>query len=292
MNISLRVFTIVVLVAGLSALPGCNPVDRADDSNSDADTDTDTDTDIDTDADTDSDSDGDADGDGGDTVCDEQDFNIEIEPVRLVILQDFSGSMIGTNWSQATTALTNILTLWTGMGIEFGFDYFPVDGNCGVNSTITIPPAAGTEASIITWMTTHTPSGMTPLEEAMMNYFNFGYAAGFPESGVNSYLVVVTDGGANCLSGDATSFAATTASLLANQIKTFAIGFNYTSAQLTAIAASGGMPPPYNVPISATDSVTLQNAGGAHLHFRRAEPGRERGSRQRELLFRRRSRAL
>ena len=77
MNISLRVFTIVVLVAGLSALPGCNPVDRADDSNSDADTDTDTDTDIDTDADTDSDSDGDADGDGGDTVCDEQDFNID-----------------------------------------------------------------------------------------------------------------------------------------------------------------------------------------------------------------------
>ena len=262
MNISIRFFMMVALAAVMSGVFGCQPVEHADDGNSDADTDTDTDvdTDADTDADSDSDADGDADGDGGDTICDEQDFNIEIEPVRLVILQDFSGSMIGSNWTQATTALTAILTTWMGMGIEFGFDYFPIDGNCGVNSTITIPPAAGTETSIINWMNTHTPTGMTPLEEAMMNYFNFGYAAGFPEAGVNSYLVVVTDGGANCLSGDATSFAATTASLLANQIKTFAIGFNYTSAQLDAIAASGGMPAPYNVPINATDSVTLQNA--------------------------------
>ena len=260
---------VLLMLSAIVLVFGCHQVGSLDadsgpdsdvdsDSDSDADTDSDSDTDSDTDTDSDSDNDSDSDSDS-DTVCDEQDFNIEIEPARLVILQDFSGSM-SPNWPQITTALTNFLTAWTDMGIEFGLDHFPVDGSCGVNSTITIEPAAGTETTIINWMNTNNPIGATPLEEAMINYQSFGYATGFPEAGVNSYLVVILDGPPNCASGDAASFTATTASLLANNIKTFAIGFNFYGAHLDAIAAAGGMPPPHDIPFNVADSVTLQNA--------------------------------
>ena len=259
---SYRRFVMAILLT--LGIFGCESVEQAAEGNSDADTDTDTDTDTDADTDADSDSDSDADsdadGDGGDTICDEQDFEIDITPVRLVFLLDKSGSMSTTPMQQAKDAINNILGIWAGQQIEFGFDYYPSDTYCAVHTSIPVAPASGTEAGITTMLNGISSGGNTPTEEAMLNYLAFGYATGFPESGVDSYLVVITDGSPNCISGDATSFSNTTAALLANQIKTFAIGFNYTSASLNAIAAAGGMPAPYNVPIQATDMTTLQNA--------------------------------
>jgi len=262
--------TLLVCAAGLSS-PGCSP-SEADGNPSDKDTETDTgtdaDTDADTDTDTDADTDSDADGDGGDTVCDEQDFEIEAEPVRLVILLDISGSMSGTPWTQATTALTNILTIWTGSQIEFGFDYFPNDGDCGVNTTIPFDPAPGNEASIISWLTTNSPTGMTPLLCGLDNYTAWGYTDNFPSGSVDHYLLVVSDGmdtcEPECGSGGtvATQLGAITGELLSNQIKTFAIGFGGGApvAELNAIAGAGGMDPPYNVYIPAEDSTALEDA--------------------------------
>ncbi len=253
---------VLLMMSAIVLLFGCHQVGSLDGDNgpdSDADTDADTDTDTDTDSDADSDSDSDSDGDS-DTICVEQELDIEVRPVRLVILQDSSGSMAGTSWLQITTALTNILNLWSGSGIEFGFDYFPNVGDCGINSAIPIAPTAGAETNIINWMTTHSPGGMTPLFETMTNYFNPGYAAGFPASDADSYLVVITGGTPDCGSASAASFTVLTNNLLANQIKTFAIGFNYSSEYLDAVAASGGMPPPYDVPVNATNSLSLQNA--------------------------------
>ncbi len=249
---------LLLLVPAIVMMFGCHHIGSLD---GDVGPDTDADSDSDTDSDTDSDSDSDSDTDGdSDTICDDEDISIEVRPVRLVILQDFSGSM-SPNWTQTTTAITNFLTLWTGGAIEFGFDYFPIDGNCGVNSTIAIAPAAGTETTIINWMTTHNPDGMTPLWAAMANYHNPSYAAGFPEPDTDSYLVVIVGSIPSCGGGTAATFTTMTAQLLVDQIKTFAIGFNYSSsAQLDAIAAAGGMPAPYNVPLIVTDSVTLQNA--------------------------------
>ena len=201
--------------------------------------------------------------DGGTDGDTELDFDIEATPVRLVFLLDKSGSMgtgIGSKMYQSKVAVNNILGIWAGGQIEFGFDYFASNADCAVHTTIPIPPAFGTEPAITTTINGLLANSNTPTEEAMLNYLNPGYAAGFPEAGIDSYLVLVTDGSPNCASGDASSFTTTTTNLLALGIKTIAIGFDYNSQSLNNVAANGGMAAPYDVPILVSDSTTLQNA--------------------------------
>jgi len=64
-------------------------------------------------------------------VCDEADFNIDWLPVRMMILQDMSGSMtdelaVGlTKWDVVRTTMLDTLKKYEGQGIEFGYDVFP-----------------------------------------------------------------------------------------------------------------------------------------------------------------------
>ncbi len=232
---------------------------HASSSDSDSDSDSDGDTDTDTDGDTDSDTDSDTDTGTGEAICDEFQFEIEAVPVRMVWLLDISGSMIGQKIADAKAAINNILGIWGGTQIEFGFDYYPFNATSyDVNSNCPISPATGTETAITTLVNSLAAYGGTPTFDAMQNYLTTTYATGFPEAGVESYLVVVTDGTPN--TGTAAQFTTLTNDLLTNQIKTVAIGVDYTGSTLGAIAAAGGMPAPYNVPIVATDLTTLQNA--------------------------------
>jgi len=226
-------------------------------------------------ADGDADGDGDTDGDGdgdGDTdsstdsdICDEQDFAIEIAPVRLMILLDMSYSMVDpdvadpTNWSYARPALVSLLTNWKGSQIEFGLDTFPdsfgIFEPCSVTNPIKINAGPGNEQDIIDYLNSTTPNGGgTPLYCGMANFLDSGYAAGFPDAGVESYLVVVSDGADNCgvncgmfSVANPSQFAQLTQDLLADGIKSIAIGFgagvNSTAQnQLNAIAQNGGTP--------------------------------------------------
>jgi len=223
----------------------------------------------DTDGDTDGDADGDADddtdeGSDTDTVCDEQSFDIEIVPVRLMILQDMSGSMTmgyPSKWSQTVPALTTVLTDWEGSQIEFGFDIFP-DGTdvgpfgseCGVWNDVMYAPAPGTADDIIAYISAAEPAGAsTPLWCALANYDFDGpdtYVEEMHESGVDRYIMVVSDGGDGCgtacsMGGQAspTELGDIAANLLETWgIKTFVIGFGAAvdADQLNAIAANGG----------------------------------------------------
>ncbi|HUT77603.1 MAG TPA: vWA domain-containing protein [Polyangia bacterium] len=256
---TLALMVAAVLLAALACEPGSDSARSGADA--DADGDTDGDVDGDSDSDTDGDADGDSDSDGDtDTICDEQDFAIEIAPVRLMILQDMSYSMVDTtvadptNWSHARPALINLLTTWTGSQIEFGFDIFPDSSQpvlgCGVSDPIQIDAAAGTEQDIIDYLNSHTPNGgSTPLYCGMQNFLTPAYASGFPEPGIESYLLVVSDGadlcGVSCSiwgSATAAQLGQVTASLLAADVKTFVIGFGsgVSASQLNAIAGNGG----------------------------------------------------
>jgi len=250
------------------------------DSDADADTDTDSDSDSDADGDADADSDADADGDtdgDSDSVCDEQDFDIELSPVRLMILQDVSASMTEgspTKWSQAVPALTSLLTTWQGQQIEFGFDVFPDNSQplwgCGVSDPILIDTSPGTEGDIIDYLndTGNTPNGAsTPLYCGMANFLEPSYAPVFSEAGVQSYLLVVSDGadlcGVNCSiwgAANASQLGQVTADLLAGGIKTFVIGFgaDVSESQLDAIALNGGTP--FDTFFEATDQSDLEAA--------------------------------
>ena len=247
---------------------GCHQVgslfaDAGPDADSDSDSDVDTDSDSDTDSDTDSDGDSDIDTDTDGLICDEFDFSIEASAVRLVFLLDKSGSMgsgVGSKMEETKDAINAILGIWAGGQIEFGFDYFATDSYCTVNSTIPISPTLGTETAITNMINGISSGGNTPTEESMLNYLSPGYTTGFPEAGVSSYLVLITDGSPDCASGDAASFATTTGLLLTSGIKTVAIGFDYTSQSLDNISANGGMASPYDAPMIVYDSSTLQNA--------------------------------
>ena len=256
----MKYLLLAVLASTLIFTVGCedNTKPHAQSSDSDSDTDTDGDTDTDTDTDGDTDSDSDTDTGTGDAICDEFQFEIEAVPVRMVWLLDISGSMGGQKILDAKAAVNNILGIWGGSQIEFGFDYYPNNASSGVNTSCPISPTTGTEAAITTMVNGLSASGGTPTFEAMTNYMSVGYAAGFPEAGVESYLVLVTDGNPN--NGTPADYTNLTSSLLANQIKTVAIGVQYSGTTLGAIAAAGGMPAPYNVPIVATDLTTLQAA--------------------------------
>jgi hypothetical protein len=229
------------------------------------------------DADVDTDGDGDSDSDTG-SVCDEQNFEIERVPVRLMILQDMSYSMSDpevanpTHWTHARPALIALLINWTGQGIEFGFDIFP-DSNqafygCHVTAPIQIDAALDNEQQIIGFIEGYTPYGeSTPLWCAMDNFTEPGYAPLFTADGGQPYLLVVSDGedlcGTGCQIGGAASageMGMVTAQLLGNGIKTFVIGFGsgVSAAQLNAIAQNGGTP--FTTYFNAQNGEQLQEA--------------------------------
>ena len=110
------------------------------DADADADSDADADADSDSDADADSDSDADADSDADpdwdfdwDDICDSQEFEISMEPVRVMLLLDQSSSMRDgiawlpgrSHWEEATEGLTHLIEDPRNRDFFFGLDAFP-----------------------------------------------------------------------------------------------------------------------------------------------------------------------
>ena len=247
-------YLVLVVLATVLVCGGCSNGSSSGIDGGTTDSDTDTDTDVDTDADTDTDSD--TDTGTGNPICDELD--LDIVPTRLVFLLDISDSMGSENrLNDAKTAIYEILTTWGSSGqIQFGFDYYSNDGSSGVNSSIPIAPAAGTEASIQTMVNGLFADGGTPTYEAMNNYTGAGYAAGFPEAGTESYLLIISGGSPD--SGTSTTFGTLSADLVTSGIRTIVIGFGDSDIVLDAIAANGGMTWPYATPINATNLTKIQ----------------------------------
>ncbi len=265
------------------------------DADSDSDSDADSDSDSDTDSDSDSgceDNDGDAwceefdcddddpninpnieeiedngvddDCDGQtdevdtDPECGEEEFTIEPVPIRMMILQDISGSMGDDGkWTQAKAALTAMLTDFSD-SIDFGFDVFPNGSPCFVADPVVSDTLPGNAGPIIDLFAPIVPGGGTPLAVGMKNFLittPTAYAPLFMDEEADSYLVVVSDGRDTCRadgSGNGTSLdpgatpaelaQITTQLLTERQIKTFVIGFGLgvDPTQLNAIAAAGG----------------------------------------------------
>jgi hypothetical protein len=205
-------------------------------------------------------------------ICDEQNFQVHHEIVRLMLLLDQSSSMMGSSWSQATDALRTLLENPAFVDMYFGLDAFP-DGypgfwsDCGVLCFRCQADECGTLAPPQVPVAIHDTSApaiiahmndpqypqlctFTPLVDQMAYYDAGPGPTDAPEiydpDGSN-YLVVISDGeDEGCFDGDpASSLAAHTSSILAtHDIRSFAIGFGSTSgtlaAELNAIAANGG----------------------------------------------------
>jgi len=258
-------------------ITGCNPDDgtaryaEGEDYQYGADGDTDTDSDSDTDTDTDADGDGDA-GDDDDDVCDEQDFPIEWEVVRVMILQDISASMQSDNkWTQAVGALTTMLTSPNISGIEFGLDVFP-DVQDGQGCKVTDPPpidiSAGSNTGIVQWLNSQYPNGASTPLWCGLDFYNTYTNTPLHDPEIQGYLLVVSDGEDLCGTGCSIWGSATpvqlgqvTAGLLANHnIRTVVIGFGAGAEpnQLNAIAQNGGTI--FNQYLDAMNQAELEQA--------------------------------
>jgi len=207
-----------------------------------------------------------------DRVCDEQDFRVHHELVRLMLLLDQSSSMTGSKWTQATDALRALLQNDAFYDMHFGLDAFPDgfpgfwsdcgtlclrcrDDECGTlaQPQVALAPQYVTAPSIIAHM--EDPDypqfcTFTPLVNQMAYYDTGPGPAGAPElymdDGAN-YIVVISDGeDEGCFDGSpATALGEHTRSILeTHDIRSFAIGFGSTSgemaAELNAIASNGG----------------------------------------------------
>lgn len=259
--------------------------DSGSEASADSDTDTDTDTDTDSDTDADADTDKDLfvrDTDTNPKVCAAFDFDVSPPPVRLMILEDKSGSMdmdrrggdtsIPSKWDQAKEALNAVMTKYEYV-IDFGLDVFPNNENCGVNQPLLFDCSSGQREKILDTLNALAPNGGTPLLRAMNNFLNTDYAPVFLDGRHPSYLLVVSDGQDTCddetcapglfvnrcaASVDALADAAK--ALADKDIKTFVIGFGdgVDPDQLNAIASNGGTG--FDEYFVADDSKSLEDA--------------------------------
>jgi len=237
---------------------------------------TDTDADSDTDTDTDADSDSDSDSDSDD-ICDEQDFHIEFNKARVMILLDKSGSMRdpgggsgGTKAKQAKEAIKMLVNNPENDNKNFGLDVFP-DGQgvfadvCSTNKPAPVPVDEDNAQKIVDYLTnTYVANGSTPLVAAVQWYTNQTNAtsSGLYDENANGYLVVVSDGGEQCkMDNSVTNLATATQQLLSQfNIKSFSIGFGdgVSPDELNAIAENGGTS--ITGYLKADDQTQLQDA--------------------------------
>jgi len=244
----LKAFAVVVSVGILGC--GVGGGGAADGTDTDADSDTDTDTDADTDVDSDTDSDSDSDT----QICDEQEIPIWNDPVRVMILIDHSGTMSGSKWNIARTAIYNLMETFAVTSLEFGLDVLPdaTGYDCEVFAPVVIDSGPDTETLIADALEAMVTTSSTPIYDAMNAFVDPDYAPGLATNTYDKYLVLVTDGMDTCTSLGLSDFVNLTTLLVAMGIKVIVVGFAFETdpAQLDAIAANGG-----------TEFTTYINAG-------------------------------
>jgi hypothetical protein len=206
-------------------------------------------------------------------VCDEQDFAIERQPTKLMLVLDMSGSMI-SKYGSARNGITTAITNLTGQ-FHFGFNSYPAypySAQCGIAPDALFDTAPGNETDILAWLSGHQPQSgagdpLVVQMDALLS--NSGYAANFTSSdtGGEPYLVIVSDGDDCCGPSPAYScgnewtaeLVARTEQLLLAGIKTVVVGYNGADdATMNAIAVAGGSP--FGTYLPASDESALQGA--------------------------------
>jgi hypothetical protein len=132
-------------------------------------------------------------------TCHEQTFVPErIGDPDIIVLMDMSGSMSeSSKYTQTATAVTSVITDLEAQGspIWWGLLFFPTDGDCGVEATTLVEPAANNAATITTAINSKSPGGNTPAHKAVQaanEYYNT------LNDDRGHYLLIATDGQPNC----------------------------------------------------------------------------------------------
>ena len=158
----------------------------------------------------------------------------------VMLLVDASGSM-DAHWGAVRDSVHELLE--ANPDTIFGLMTFPASGwECVVNPYPPIPLDYYSPDRLDDWFDKNSPSGPTPLHEALRLVVSSGGAA---FGGYGGSLVVLSDGADTCYEGQDLigSLESLTATLhSAYKIRTYVIGYAYNGnpAQLNAIARNGG----------------------------------------------------
>lgn len=208
-------------------------------------------------------------------VCPDWDINIQLNPSRIMVLQDISSSMREggdpNKWEQAQSALISLMGSYGNNNwLHFGFDVFPDARDCHAEMPVVIDSAPYNGRNIFDLLGLVELSQSTPLFMAMGNFLDPNYAPVFSDKTYPSYLIIVSDGKDTCGNQPAHSpdeaFGANAAQLGyrartlrdEHEIYTMAIGFGDAAdpEQLNAIAQNGGTD--FNQMIQAKDRNELE----------------------------------
>ena len=88
------------------------------------------------------------------------------EKPNMMIVQDRSGSMSGTKWTQAKNAIQFILNNYSG-SLRFGLDMFPSNNDCGAGS-IQVDLGDNMGTAIMAALNGTDANGMTPTAATLM----------------------------------------------------------------------------------------------------------------------------
>lgn len=158
----------------------------------------------------------------------------------VMLLVDRSGSMAeGGKWAAVRAGVKSLVA--DNPAAAIGLMAFPTDGKCGAPTYPSLPLNYQSQAELDAWFDATQPLGATPLAlsvraTALVAESIWGASGGA--------LVVLSDGQDVCSEGTSEAMLATwTAALLAeHNVRTYAIGYNFTEdpAELNAIAVNGG----------------------------------------------------
>ena len=226
----------VLVLCGLSFSLQCtdtgdpNVIDRSSEADprgtSDGDVDADVDGDADNDADSDADNDADSDADGeADTDsqtepadCIETPYNVELQPINMLILMDRSFSMNINEFNGETyervidRALSELVTDDANTLVNFGLAVFP-GSQCELNATsykascpaadeLLTPIGPGTGIEISDHLSAMETCGGTPIAESLRFARSYLQTALTKEMLRNpTYILLATDGAPNCAGG-------------------------------------------------------------------------------------------
>jgi len=175
----------------------------------------------------------------------------------VLIVQDRSGSMAGTNWTAAKNAIKGILdrNLLSPpeSRIRYGLNMYPGNGGDCAAGTWFVHPAPGTEQAIRNALDASGTPGCTPTAQTFESIL--AHPAELEDPSRPNYIIHVTDGYPNCYNDEPCQQhssmperVVTAVTNLKNQknITTFVVGFTsgVNPAHLNQVAVAGGAPRP------------------------------------------------
>jgi MYXO-CTERM domain-containing protein len=173
---------------------------------------------------------------------------------NVLIVQDRSGSMSGSPWTAAKSAVDGILTRNEQSPvtnrIRYGLNMYPGDSNDCTAGVWFVHPGAGTEAAIRTAMNSSGTPGCTPAAQTFEAINSNPQELTDPAR--PNYIIHITDGYPNCGDGSCSGnggegarvVTAVTNLRTQKNILTFVVGFTsgVDPAHMNAVAVAGGLP--------------------------------------------------